>query len=99
MTIIYEVNLEVDSSIEEAFLNWLKTHIADMLRIDGFLAATLLKERHSGKSLIWSVRYEVASIEQLEVYFAVQAQSMRQDGIKRFGDLFTASRKILELED
>ncbi len=99
MTIIYEVNLEVDSSIKQAFLAWLKKHIKDMLSIDGFLAATLLKEKHAGDSPIWSVRYEVASLEHLQLYFKTQAERMRQDGLDRFGDSFAASRKILEFED
>lgn len=41
MAVVYEVNLEVDADIADAYVAWLVPHMAEMLAIDGFLQTTL----------------------------------------------------------
>lgn len=96
MSIVYEVNLEVDSSISQAFESWLKDHIKQMLKIDGFLGAKLYCESRESAHSYWCVHYQVTSHSHLQAYFETQAMQMRQEGISRFGNLMKASRRILE---
>ena len=43
--IIYEVNLSIETALETSFIPWLKTHINEMLKFDGFIDASLLLMR------------------------------------------------------
>lgn len=96
MTVIYEVNLNVDSDIAPEFARWLVGHVNDMLALPGFLSAeTAREERESAETVGWSVRYHLESRQALETYFQHHAAQMRADGIKRFGQAFSASRRIL----
>ena len=94
--IIYEVNLEIEESIYTPFLQWLWPHIEDMKTKDGFgnvLVHTVESSESPVKKL--SVHYYVESRQKLQHYFDHHAQSMREDGIKRFGGQFKANRRIL----
>ena len=42
--IIYEVNLSIELELESAFIPWLKEHIEEMLKLKGFVSASLLKD-------------------------------------------------------
>jgi len=98
---LYEVNLQIETSHYPNYLAWLKEHIAQMCQIPGFLGATLLQPEFdtncypSKRFLV--VHYQVESMQALQDYFENFAQKMRQEGISRFGDLFSASRRILTL--
>ncbi|MFT7580793.1 MAG: hypothetical protein ACI9MR_002467 [Myxococcota bacterium] len=102
MMVIYEVNLAVDQAITRAFEKWLGTHIAEMVEIDGFFRARWYNRRpqdesgapEGGKTL-WTVQYDVYTRADLDRYFANDAARMREDGVKRFGGGFSASRRIL----
>ena len=43
MSVLYQVNLCVDSSICDEYILWLKEHIEQMLQIDGFIKADLYR--------------------------------------------------------
>ena len=50
--IIYEVNLSIDTALETSFIAWLKTHINEMLKFDGFIDASLfmdVENNHTSK--------------------------------------------------
>lgn len=96
MTVIYEVNLAVEPAIEKEFAHWLGTHVTEMLAIPGFVDAELAREeREDGQPAAFSVRYRLQSRAALERYFAEHAERMRGDGLQRFGQQFSASRRIL----
>ncbi len=40
--IIYEVNLSIELELESAFIPWLKEHIEKILKLKGFVSASLL---------------------------------------------------------
>ena len=97
--VMYEVNLEVDRAIEQEYEAWLHHHIEEMLGFEGFQNAELLKDEDSTGGVIrWVVHYRVVDRGTLQRYFEGPAEHMRADGIRRFGDRFTASRRILESE-
>lgn len=97
-SMIYEVNLTLDSGIVTEFREWLGLHIDDMLRIDGFESAEVLlieePEPSPGKVAL-SVRYLLRDRAALNQYLATHAAQMRAEGINRFGEQFSATRRVL----
>ena len=94
MVVIYEVNLTINDDIENAFLEWLEEHIKEILTFEGFQSANINKVEVEG-STQYSVQYQLTNRESLQSYFDNHAQKMREDGIKRFGNQFSATRRIL----
>ena len=91
--IIYEVNLKVNEDVVSEYLLWLDEHIYDMLKFPGFETATV----HKIDSTQFVVSYEVDTMESLQNYFDNHAPKMRGDGITKFANKFSASRRILEV--
>lgn len=95
--IIYEVNLELDSTIYDAFLNWLPMHIAEILSLNGFKNAYILHESNNESYPKIIVQYILENHDDLQNYFDHHATSMRNKTVELFGDKFKATRRILEL--
>lgn len=96
--LIYEVNLVVQDDVSEAYITWLKDHIEQILRIDGFVYATLAEEESAeAGTRRYVVHYYSRDRESLENYFTHHASSMRQDGLARFPGKFTATRRVLDI--
>ncbi|MBE2210753.1 MAG: DUF4286 family protein [Xanthomonadaceae bacterium] len=96
--IVYEVNLEIDAALRDAYLPWLQAHVAEMLRFDGFAAATIehvVDPAPAAGRFALCVRYRVRDQACLDDYFARHSARMREDGIARFGDGFSATRRVL----
>lgn len=98
--IIYEVNLDVDRSISREYQLWLDKHIRAMLEINGFEKAFFFERKDESDLKTWclTTQYKVSSMELLDEYFTNHADKMRADGIRHFGDLFQAHRRILTLQ-
>ena len=108
--IVYEVNLRVAPSVLPAYRAWLTAHIDELLRLDGFVAATVFADEtdDSEGDLAglddadrWPrlvVHYTLTDRAALDRYFATDAPRMRADGVARFGDRFMATRRILALD-
>ena len=98
--LIYEVNLEVDHDIADEYSQWLEDHIGQVLKFEGFLSAELFEEQTGGveknNSGKWTIHYHVRDLECLENYFDQHAAKMRKDGLDRFGDKFSATRRVLK---
>lgn len=95
--VTYEVNLVPDPSIEEAFDAWLDEHVSEMLRLPGFLTAVVRtsKDPDNGNPQR-TVQYELTDGAALDAYLKNHAGRMRQQGIERFGEMFTATRRIMD---
>lgn len=95
---IYEVNLDLDASIADDYLAWLREHIAQICALPGFLGATLhlvadpLAE--PGRRAL-CVQYRLRDQAALDDYLRDHAPRLRADGMARFGGKFNASRRIL----
>ena len=93
--VIYEVNLTVNNSIFHEYYEWLMHHIKDMLQFRGFQKAEVAKEITNEDDVTkLAVRYTLENEQALESYLNHHAQAMRQDGIQRFGNQFSASRRV-----
>lgn len=99
--IIYNVTVNIDESIHEEWLNWIKNHIALILATGHFTEAKLTKvliEEEMGGTT-YSIQYRAKSRTDLEDYYNNHADALRQDGLKRFADKMLAFRTELEVID
>ncbi|ASQ45300.1 DUF4286 family protein [Legionella clemsonensis] len=99
--IIYEVNLEIEVAIFDAYMHWLRPHIKDLLTIEGFIKADLLVDMDSKDKGIRKiiVAYYIKNYEAYSNYLINHATQMREEALKRFNGQFNASRRVLKLED
>lgn len=96
--IIYEVNLTIHNDIFEEYYQWLIGHVGKMLTFKGFQKAELAKEQmphnDTSKATKITVRYFINNDENLSDYLKIHALAMREEGIKKFGNKFSALRRI-----
>lgn len=99
--IIYNVTINVDPSIHNDWLIWIKEHIPQVLATGKFTEAKLTKvlvdEEMGG--VTYSVQYKAKSREDLESYYVNDAERLRVDGLKKFADKMLAFRTELEIID
>lgn len=98
--LIYEVTLTIQREIIDTFDGWLANHVEEMLAIPGFVSANVfsLDDDEDGNAQRVT-QYILESEGHLESYFADRSAEMRQAGIDRFGDQFTATRRTLRETD
>ena len=98
--IIYNVTINVDESIHDEWMKWMtEEHIPEMLNTGKFIRAlmtqVLVQEDLGG--ITYSIQYSCKSRELLEAYYKTDADQLRQDGFKRFGNKFGAFRTELKV--
>lgn len=95
--IVYEVNLRVERAIAPAYEDWLHAHVAQMLALPGFIGAELFEEPGAGDAahVAWCCQYRLLDAAALERYLREHAPRLRAEGVARFGDRFSATRRVL----
>ena len=97
--VIYEVNLDVDASVEADYRAWLQAHVAEILALPGFIGASVFDvvdpPAAQGRIAICT-HYHLIDHAALQAYFERHAPRLRADGIARFGGRFTATRRVLQ---
>jgi len=99
--IIYNVTINIDESVHNEWLRWIKEHIPQVLSTGKFDKATLTKvlvEEDMGGHT-YSVQYRSYSREALDAYYKEDAGQLRNDGMKKFGDKMLAFRTELQIID
>ncbi len=99
--IIYNVTVNIDATVHDEWLVWIKAHIPRVLATGKFIDAKLTKvliEEESGGTT-YSVQYKAHSRAALEAYYAQDAEQLRREGLKRFADKMLAFRTELEVID
>lgn len=98
---IYNVTVNVDSSIHDEWLLWIKEHIPQVLSTGKFDKATLTKvlveEDMGGQT--YSIQYRSYSREALDAYYKDDADRLRTEGLKKFADKMLAFRTELQIVD
>jgi Domain of unknown function (DUF4286) len=99
--IIYNVTINVDQGIHDEWLIWIKEHIPKVLATRKFSEAKLTKvlvnEELGGTT--YSVQYRAKSREDLDNYYKLDADKLRNEGLAKFADKMLAFRTELEIVD
>lgn len=99
--IIYNVTINLDESIHNEWLLWIKEHIPQVLATGKFkeakLTRVLIEEELGG--VTYSVQYRAISRESLDTYYKEDAERLRNEGFKKFGDKALSFRTELEIID
>ena len=98
---IYNITTNVDESIHDQWLNWMKTkHIPNMLATEKFTKAkmcqVLIEEEMGG--LTYAVQYTTDSLETLEEYYEHFSPKLLDEGKKLFGEkilTFTTELQVI----
>ena len=97
--IVYEVNVDVrDRRLRRLSRMARRPHVEEMLALPGFVSAEILERRDPPPSAgmrALTVHYRLTDDAALQRYLAEYAPRMREDGVRRFGDAFTATRRVL----
>jgi antibiotic biosynthesis monooxygenase (ABM) superfamily enzyme len=95
--IVYEVNLQVDREIADAYRAWLRPHIAEIVALPGFFGAELFEvlEPAADGRLSLCVQYRLRDVDALQAYLDQHAARMRGEGLAKFGGRFSAQRRVL----
>ncbi|PKA83121.1 uncharacterized protein DUF4286 [Ulvibacter sp. MAR_2010_11] len=96
---IYNVTINVENAIHDAWLEWMKTeHIPAMLDTGKFSKALMTRvvvEEEMG-GITYSIQYRTDSKETLQRYYAEDAQKLRAQS-KPFEGKFVAFRTELQV--
>lgn len=93
--IIYEVRVLIEPAIETAYRAWLDAHIREIIALPGFTGAALYAEADPSGKPCFVMHYQLRDQASLDRYFAEHAPRLRADGLNRFGNQFTATRRVL----
>jgi hypothetical protein len=95
--IIYEVNVEVEPSLSEKYLAWLRGHIGEMkTQLCGIQrVAVSSREAAADGWASFTIIYTLNSREDLDDYISNRSARMRQQAVDAFGTNFRASRRIM----
>jgi len=94
----YEVTIKVQNEIYKNYLIWLKEHIQEMLKVEGFISAKYYTVDVLGENIV-CVRYLVESKEMLQKYITETSKNMRGSYKIEFENKFKISRRILHEGD
>ncbi len=96
---IYNVTINIDDAVHKEWLTWIETHIVEVLNTGKFISAkftqVLVDEDMGGKT--YSVQYTANSKEDLANYYKEDAESLRIESVKKFGDKMLSFRTELKL--
>lgn len=95
--IIYEVNIHVQESIFDNYYAWLLKHIEEMLTFEGFKKAEigLVENQENSNEKKLRISYAIHSYSDLENYFNTHAPRMRAEGMEKFPNQFSATRRVI----
>ena len=99
-TVLYEVTLRVQRAVADDYRAWLDRHMREMLALPGFLDARLSRQDEpapGADEVVFCCHYRLRDATALADYLREHAARMRADGVARFGDRFSASRRVLSV--
>lgn len=99
--IIYNITANIDQSIHDDWLIWIKEHIPQVLATGKFSEAKLTKilveEEMGGTS--YSIQFKAISREALDDYYTNDADKLREEATAKFADKMLTFRTELEIID
>lgn len=98
---IYNVTINIDNSVHDEWLKWVKDHIPKVLATGKFSEArftkVLIEEEMGGQT--YSIQYRSYSRAALDAYYKEDAQKLQVEGLEKFADKMLAFRTELEIMD
>jgi len=98
--ILYNVTINIHESVHDKWMNWmLEKHINEVLATGKFSSARMVKvlvEEEMG-GVTYAIQYTTDSKETLQRYYNEDAERLREEGTRLFGDKMLAFRTELEL--
>ena len=98
--VIYNVTIKVDNEVADAWVEWMKSeHISDLLGTGLFTDCRLcrLLDQDDTDGRTYAAQYYCNSINEYNTYIAEYAETMREQGNRRFGGKFVAFRTVMEI--
>lgn len=98
--IIYNVTIQTDNSIADAWLKWLKEeHIPEILATKCFTGATILQllEVDDTDGPTYAVQYKAESKSNYNRYINLHAEKLRDKSFEKWGNNFVAVRTLLKI--
>ncbi len=98
---IYNETSNVDASIHDQWLSWIKAHIPQVLATGKFEKATLVQvlvEEEMG-GVTYSVQYRSYSRNALDAFLKNDAEKLQSEALKLFGDKVLSFRTELQIID
>jgi hypothetical protein len=98
---IYNVTANIEESINDEWLKWIKEHIPKVLGTGKFEKATLTKVlvEDDIEGVTYSVQYRSYSREALDAFYKEDAPKFRPEAQKKFADKKLAFRTELQIID
>ena len=91
--ITYQVKINIDPTVEEEWLKWMKTvHVPDVIATGLVRSFQILQPESVDQ--IYVFHYQFDSKADFEIYKKDFAPELKEDVIKRYPDLFTGEREI-----
>jgi len=98
--LLYNVTVTVDLDIHEDWLHWMReVHLPDVLATGffrGYRMSRLLQHEHP-EAAIYTVQYEVDSMEHLQRYWNECAPQLQREHQQRYGNKCAAFRTVMEV--
>lgn len=98
--IVYSVTVNIDSSIHEDWLAWMKNkHIADVMATGIFTENRMLKvisRQEDEEGISYNIQYTCASMADLHKYQVNHAPALQKEHNDRYEGKFAAFRTLLE---
>ena len=101
MSVIYEVNIDIEESSFLAYLKWVSPHMDEVVKAGNFLWAKKFSEEKLGakppdlKRRQIVMHYAAVDLAHVEEYIKTHAPRLRDDAEKHFGGKFIATRRLL----
>lgn len=98
--ILYNVTVNIDDSVHDEWLEWMKTkHIPDVLATGLFIKNKIfrIKCEDQDEGNTYSIQYFLRSINDYETYLNNFASKLQEEHLKKYKDKFVAFRTIMEL--
>ena len=98
--IIYNVTIQVETSIAQEWLIWLQNeHVPEILGTGCFIYARILKllETDEEGGLTYTIQYTAESKAAYNQYISKYAPLLRQKSFDQWGDRFIAFRSVMQV--
>jgi hypothetical protein len=96
--ILYNVTVAIDPSVEEAWLNWMRTvHIPDVMATNCFIESRFSKVQSEEEGSSYAITYLCPTLELLEKYRTQFAPKLQKEHAEKFNGYFAAFRTLLDV--